>query len=384
MSMVMLGLALTAGALEGAAKPPFSWDTLPVFFHSQNGTGEWSPAALAQIGRYPLATFEKAMGGAGGGSEANGPQACRAVRAQGTNTWTFYYLNSVIDWPQYHSLHQMLEAHPEYRMKDAAGEDINVLPRSKLWGFNLSIEAVASAVVADCVKAVKDGCTGGCFLDRSNNMSQMSSTQHMGRAQSAAFAAAHMAALTSLNTELAAQGAVAINNNEAALGNQAAMMIEDWAGSERCIKRLQEAVRRGLIVEAHAGDQPDSADGTCGYKNCCVDGDTNALAAFLIAGGEYSYYACAPTWQSTSSWPAASDFWLDWRAVNDYPLGAPKGEAVQDPASTVYTRSFSSGTHVAFDPRSGNGTIWWSNGVTHSGITPPATVASKGCLWQTM
>jgi hypothetical protein len=39
----------------------FSWTTLPVFFHSMNQSGPFSPAALQIIAKFPIATFEKAM-----------------------------------------------------------------------------------------------------------------------------------------------------------------------------------------------------------------------------------------------------------------------------------------------------------------------------------
>jgi hypothetical protein len=52
------------------------------------------------------------------------------------------------------------------------------------------------------------------------------------------------------------------------------MMIEDFAGSEKCITTLQTISSRGLTVQAHAGNEAGESG--------CVHGDTNALAAFLI------------------------------------------------------------------------------------------------------
>merc|ERR1719253_1922292 len=66
---------------QTAVRPPFSWDKLPVFFHSQNSSGPWNAKAVAAIRRYPMATFEKAHAAAGkvGTSEVNGPAACKQV-----------------------------------------------------------------------------------------------------------------------------------------------------------------------------------------------------------------------------------------------------------------------------------------------------------------
>ena len=68
--------------------------------------------------------------------------------------------------------------------------------------------------------------------------------------------AAHMEALGELNVKLHAAGKFAIGNNEGdvkLLPSATAMMIEDFAGSEKCIVMLQLAVSRGLAVEARRG-----------------------------------------------------------------------------------------------------------------------------------
>ena len=131
------------------------------------------------------------------------------------------------------------------------------------------------------------------------------------------------------------------------------MMIEDFAGTEHCIERLQTAVYRGLTVQAHAGDL---ADGDPSGKNTCKLGDTNALAAFLLGAGEYSYYHCAPGWSSVSGFPAVSDYWLDWLPVYDKKLGEPRGLGAKG-ADGMWRRSFASGTRVTFDPKTSAGTI---------------------------
>ena len=128
-----LSLLLTAAAPLAAlpakpgalpAKLRFSWDTLPQFFHSQNASGPWSAAALAVIGKYPLATFEKCHNGCsatGAPIEQRNTAACKAVNAaSGGSTATVYYLNSVIDYSMFRPLADMLNANPEYRLRDPA------------------------------------------------------------------------------------------------------------------------------------------------------------------------------------------------------------------------------------------------------------------------
>ena len=45
-----------------AALPQFSWDTLPVFFHSSNISGPYNEKALQIIAKFQMATIEKWMG----------------------------------------------------------------------------------------------------------------------------------------------------------------------------------------------------------------------------------------------------------------------------------------------------------------------------------
>ena len=185
-------------------------------------------------------------------------------------------------------------------------------------------------------------------------------------------------------------------------------MRVDFGPSEKCIERLSTAVSKGFIVEVHAGDQPDSSDSSIGETgkkgkkvNQCINGDTNAMAAFLIAAGEYSYYHCSgdtlpcgTKWSSCQHWPntGGKDYWLDWLLEYDYPLGAPLGSAQKTPSKSsssgkglhLWTREFATGTKVAFDAGSGNGTISWAHGLVQTGKPTPAAVAQSGCSWQTM
>merc|ERR1711957_799550 len=98
------------------------------------------------------------------------------------------------------------------------------------------------------------------------------------------------------------------------------MMFEDWRGSEFCIRRLQTAVKRGLLVQARTGKD----------TSCPNDGDVNEMAAFLIGAGEYSYYHCSQGWHSQPKWPKVSDEWLDWLPVYDRKLGRPLGPGKKD------------------------------------------------------
>ena len=72
------------------------------------------------------------------------------------------------------------------------------------------------------------------------------------------------------------------------------------------------------------------------------------------------------------------------------PLGAPRGPATKAPSTapsttaSLYTRSFASGTRVAFDGGGGNGTIWWANGKVQTGPPGNPTANKNGCAWEAM
>ena len=125
-----------------------------------------------------------------------------------------------------------------------------------------------------------------------------------------------------LNEQLEARGKYAINNHLGDGGDHVhAMMIEDFAGSEKCIRLLQTVAERGIIAEVHAGNQfKDSSE----YS--CRNGGTNDLAAFLIGAGNFSYYHCTDNGFSTpTEWPAVPGEWLDTPPEYGFKLGAPLG-----------------------------------------------------------
>ena len=289
-TLVVLG-GLVVASLTDAALPPnvrFSWDTLPVFFHSANTTGPWSDAAVKAIARYPMATNEKshAWGTASPGvtEETLNTHACRQVaEASNHTTATVYYLNSAIDWPFYR-LHDAMVQHEEFRAVDENGAEVIIVGQ---WAFNHSVDQIRELWVADCVQAIDEGCSG-CFIDRSNNLTVLNGSNPLSPFQAAQYAESHMQALTELNAQLAEKNAFAISNNEATLSiGTTTMMLEDFAASEHCIETLQLVVERGLAVQAHAGDLPD---GYPGANNPCTNGDINAMTAFLIGAGDQCYY----------------------------------------------------------------------------------------------
>jgi hypothetical protein len=323
--------------------------------------------------------MEKVMGP--GSAEVNIPAACRQIKAAHPEVTAMYYLNSLIDYSMFTPLHDALAKNPEFRLKDSKGKELNP------YMYNLGNAAFREMWIADIVNATENGCDG-VFIDKSRS----------GGPGGAAYIPMHTAALVALDAALQPLGKFALLNNQGGVAGQAGMMIENFAGSQKCIEMLITAASRGFTTEVHAGDISDNASGKSG--NTCVDGDTNAMAAFLIGAGDYSYYHCsgdalaggATKWSVASTWPAVRDYWLDWLPEYTFPLGMPLGPATKAPSaapnapsgSFVWTRKFASGTQVVFDAGSRNGTISWAHGLVQVGPPSDSTVDKDSCSWQTM
>lgn len=59
MALNLVLLAVAIACPSWAALPQFSWDTLPVAFHSANISGQYNEKTIA---KFKMATFDKMMG----------------------------------------------------------------------------------------------------------------------------------------------------------------------------------------------------------------------------------------------------------------------------------------------------------------------------------
>ena len=91
----LLAVALLFGSAK-AALPQFSWDTLPVFSHSSNSTGQYSDDALKVIAKFQMATIEKWMGYdvKDVDDEDEMVLAMKAIKAVNPKISTYFYMNS--------------------------------------------------------------------------------------------------------------------------------------------------------------------------------------------------------------------------------------------------------------------------------------------------
>jgi hypothetical protein len=169
--LTVMILALANFELPVKLRPHFSWDTLPVFFHSENKrSGDFSAVVAARIARFPIAKIGtsgmRLPNGSKQSMEISAPESCRQVAAASNGTThTFSYVNSVIDWPLNQNIHQAMVANPDWRLKHDNGSDWIVIGGN--WAYNLSNPDMRARWISECVQTTEQGCTG-CFIDQSN------------------------------------------------------------------------------------------------------------------------------------------------------------------------------------------------------------------------
>jgi hypothetical protein len=328
--------------------PLFSWDTVPVFNHLANSSGPFDDETVRFLAKFPIVTIEKTQGALISQCCAEDKiiAAAKQIKAVNSSTYTVFYLNSVIDWPEYR-LHQVFMEHPDWWLRNASGQPVHVAPpgdKTVMEVFDFSQEVVRQLWMNVCFNAGKSGVIDGFFADRAGEDNFAHNT--LTPEKEAAYSKGHLQVLQDLQTAIADNILIA---NNAVLNGVFGTMLESFAANEESIQSLMEAVDKGRLVEVHAGYHQDGTDNFCKDVN-------NSLAAFLIGAGPYSYYGCSRGWGFSDHQP--SD-WLVWHPQYDKPLGEPLGEAVKN--GSVYIRHFAKGTTVRFDTSDNRGTIDWGS-----------------------
>ena len=105
--------------------PPFSWDTVPIFWQGANVSGAFSQEALDTISRFPVIVIEKAQGMNGTVSgwlaEDYMLQAAQQFKAINSSLELVWYWNSVLDWIVYHMHYEFLN-HSEWWLRNMSGD----------------------------------------------------------------------------------------------------------------------------------------------------------------------------------------------------------------------------------------------------------------------
>ena len=150
--------------LTQAALPQFSWDTLPVFFHSSNSSGQYNDDALKVIAKFQMATIEKWMGYdvKNVDDEDDMVLAMKAIKAVNPKISTYFYMNSHKDRPEMTRMARELDENPDYALRDENGD--RVKNSQGFYVFDLSKTEVRNWWLNICLNATKYANGDGCFL----------------------------------------------------------------------------------------------------------------------------------------------------------------------------------------------------------------------------
>ena len=168
-NMLTLLVAILLFGPAKAALPQFSWDTLPVFFHSSNSTGQYNDDALKVIAKFQMVTIEKWMGWEVKDIDDEDEMvlAMMAVKKLNPKVATYFYMNSVRDRPEMTRMARDVQQHPEYALKDDNGKKVM---SGDYYVFDLSKQEVRKWWLNICLNATKFANGDGCFCDMSANL----------------------------------------------------------------------------------------------------------------------------------------------------------------------------------------------------------------------
>ena len=375
--------------------PAFSWDTIPVAFHSSASGAPFSAPQIEELARYSMVTIEKFQdltavapastlkfpyADAGGLFECqNGSDlgrcgccaedeivvAARAIKAINPHVVTIAYMNAQISYPWYRAA-RAVAANVSWWLN--ASHDG---PASSTWKmYDLSVAEAAQSWADAAMNLTATGVIDGVFADGCLNKE---GGPHMSPSRSKKVYDGKVAMLRGLQAKL--PGPIVCGSTGEFMHGLNAVQAENWGivhkgrthyASEE-IPNLRAAAKAGVIFQAHGrwacgqtGQQPACCDATGPPCNCTTTRPRyddaavqNEIAAFLVAAGHLSYYVCG-SWEDTFSSPATSM----WLPLYDLPLGAPLADGVL--RNGIWSRSFASGTNATFDTKTERGAVEWA------------------------
>lgn len=381
-----------------AIVPAFSWDTLPVAFHSSASGKPFSAPQIKELARYSMVTIEKFqdlaavapastltrpysdpgglfecqngsdLGCCGCCAEDEIVAAARAIKAVNPHVVTIAYMNAQISYPWYRAA-RPLAANASWWLTDASHDG----PASSTWKmYDLSVAEAAQSWVDAATNLTATGVIDGVFAD---GCLKKEGGPNMTPSRIKKVYDGKVAMLRRLQAVLPGPIVCGSSSSGGFMHGLNAVQAENWGivhkgrthyGSEE-IPMLRAAVKAGVIFQAHGrwacgqtGQQPPCCDATGPPCNCTTTRPRyddaavqNEIAAFLVAAGHLSYYVCG-SWEDTFSSPLTTSTWLP---LYDLPLGAPLTDGVLK--NGVWRRSFASGTNATFDTKTERGTVLW-------------------------
>ena len=320
--------------------PMFSWDTLPVFFHSCNESGLYSEESIKTIAKFQMVTIEKSQSRlvSGVDDEDDMMRVMKMVKDVNPNAATYFYMPSFKVHPQMSKMTRELDQHPDWYLRDSNGTKVK--NRQGYYAFDVSNPDLRQWWKNFCLNALEVTNGDGCYSDSSHRYNTTFKPP-LSPEKEKAWGDGLL--------ELSKEVQEALGDDRLLIGKVAnqsyvkAIQIEYFYARNSSIVELMLAVEVGQVVQAHVP-----------ITQNCRDDITNFEAAFLIGAGKFSYFGCGG-WSTPNNDTNA----FIWRPEYDKPLGAPNGPATYK--NGVWRREFSHGTTVEFDTSTNTGNIKWGN-----------------------
>jgi len=245
---------------------------------------------------------------------------------------------------------EWISRHPELLVHNTSG-----LPALEKYGncyvYDHSQARVRQYWRDNCIRLTQSGAIDGCGADFSagthNSMARntvQDTMAFMNLNESVAIAWREGRRQMMIDTTAALGGGILVGKDGAELGDHLnAVLHEGCYSSNATITLLRGLADKARTMKQRQVYQCHSSRGL----------SESIVAAFLVGAGRDHYIL-------TGGWHSGVQG--HWPAILDQPVGEPKGDAVYDPKTTIWTREFASGTRVTFNATGNVGSIAWAGG----------------------
>lgn len=296
--------------------------------------------AFTYMAKFPMVTIEKFQGPCAAKSMPPSDtchqeeiiiDVLRRVKAVNSNVCTIFYMNSILNFPQYDLSEGFVANHAALSLHDSSGTLIGEGGGGKqnMTVFDFQQSAARELWAGTCIHATQTGFVDGCFADRAIDVQKFETSGQITPAQRAAFDEGHWNMLAQLQATIGAGPIIA--NHAYNLSGVGAAMIEFGKADIATVEYIQESAANGKVTQAHFGS---------------INNDT--MATFLIAAGANCYIGAGGWSIRGEQMSTVADRWLP--QYYERPLGEPLSDAIVSTnpgGNKTYTRRFKSGTSVS-------------------------------------
>jgi hypothetical protein len=223
-----------------------------------------------------------------------------------SSMWTLFYMNAILDWTFYR-MHEIMLQHPDYWIKTDNGTTVKLpgdhsfpQPADGMLGFNQSNPDVRKMFTSDCLNATRSKAFNGCFIDRANwaldlyLRNDSHSVHGISRSRLKDLANGQVKLLEELQAGVTSSGLIMAKDVGRSAGFtdwpyvNSIFLSDCYCCSDNCTEDIEAAInatKRKQIVQCHVNGSLDDQDQF-----------VFALASFLVASGEHSYFAYSDGW----------------------------------------------------------------------------------------